>query len=48
MKRQKLTFYYDFSSPWSYLASTQVERIAQECNAEIEYVPILVGGLFRE
>jgi len=43
-----LTFYYDFSSPWSYIASTQVERIAKEGDAVIEYVPILLGALFRE
>ena len=46
--RQKLTFYYDFSSPWSYLASTQVERVAKECNADLEFVPFLLGALFKE
>jgi len=46
--RQKLTFYYDFSSPWAYIASTQVERIAKQCNALIEFVPILLGALFKQ
>jgi len=48
IKRQKLTFYYDFSSPWAYLASTQVEKLAKSCNAELEFVPILLGALFKE
>ncbi|MFT7520817.1 MAG: 2-hydroxychromene-2-carboxylate isomerase [Kiritimatiellia bacterium] len=44
----KITFFHDFSSPFSYLASTQIERIAREENAEIEWVPMLLGALFRE
>jgi len=47
-KKAILTFYFDFSSPWSYICSTQVERIVKECNAQIEYVPILLGALFKE
>jgi len=46
--RPTLSFYYDFSSPWAYLGSTQIERIAKECNAQLEYVPILLGALFKE
>jgi len=47
-QKPHLKFFYDFSSPWSYIGSTQVERIAKETNAELEYVPILLGALFRE
>ena len=42
-----LTFYHDFASPWSYVASTQVERVARENGARVEYVPILLGALFK-
>jgi 2-hydroxychromene-2-carboxylate isomerase len=42
-----LTFYYDFASPFSYLASTQIERVAAEGHAQIIWKPILVGALFR-
>lgn len=42
-----LTFYHDFASPWSYVASTQVERIAKRNGARVEYVPILLGALFK-
>ena len=44
---RKLTFVYDFSSPFAYLASTQVESLAADCGAEVEFFPILLGGLFR-
>ncbi len=43
-----LRFFHDFSSPFSYLASTQVERIAKHHGAELEWTPILLGALFRE
>ena len=43
-----LTFYYDFSSPFAYLAATQVERVAREVGARVRWRPILVGALFKE
>jgi 2-hydroxychromene-2-carboxylate isomerase len=43
-----VTFYYDFSSPYAYLGATQIERVAKEQGATVEWVPILVGALFRE
>jgi len=46
--KKKLTFYFDFSSPWSYLCSTQIDRVVKETNADIEYVPVLLGALFKE
>ena len=45
---QRLTFFHDFSSPFSYLASTQVARIAAEHGASLDWRPVLVGALFRE
>src|SRR5215471_8488008 len=44
-----VTFYYDFASPFAYLASTQIERVAREAGgAEVRWRPILVGALFRK
>jgi 2-hydroxychromene-2-carboxylate isomerase len=43
----KLEFFYDFSCPYAYLASTQIERVASRGNAELEYKPFLLGGVFR-
>jgi 2-hydroxychromene-2-carboxylate isomerase len=42
-----LEFFHDFSSPFSYLASTQMERIAAENGATLLYRPILLGALFK-
>jgi 2-hydroxychromene-2-carboxylate isomerase len=44
---RKVTFIYDLSSPYAYLASTQIEKVARKCGAEVEFFPILLGGLFR-
>ena len=43
-----IDFFHDFSSPFSYLASTQIERVAAAHGATVRYRPILLGGLFRE
>ncbi len=40
-------FLYDFSSPYSYLAATQVEALAQRTGAQVVYRPIVLGGLFK-
>ena len=46
-KPGKVRFYHDFSSPFSYLAATQIERVCEAHGAELEWCPILLGGLFR-
>lgn len=43
-----LVVYHDFSSPFSYLGMTQVERVARETGAKIEWRPFLLGALFRQ
>lgn len=45
---RKVRIFHDFSSPFSYLGATQVERVARQAGAEVEWVPILLGALFRE
>lgn len=42
-----LELFHDFSSPFSYLASTQVEAVAARHGAEVVWRPMLLGGLFR-
>ncbi len=42
-----LEFYYDYGSPYSYLADTQVEAIARRCGAELVRKPMLLGGVFK-
>lgn len=43
-----LEWFHDFSSPFSYLGSTQVARLAAEAGATLIRTPILLGALFRE
>lgn len=43
-----LRVFHDFASPFSYLAMTQIERIARESGARIEWRPFLLGALFRQ
>ena len=43
-----ITFYFDFVSPYSYLAQTQMAKLADETGASIEYVPVLMGALYQE
>lgn len=43
----RVTFFHDFSSPFSYLASARIGRLAAERGAEIEWVPFLLGALFQ-
>lgn len=46
MARQ-LDFYFDCSSPWTYLAFHAIQPLAAETGAEIAWKPILVGGVFN-
>ena len=46
MARQ-LDFYFDCSSPWTYLAFHAVQPMAEELGVAIEWKPILVGGVFN-
>jgi 2-hydroxychromene-2-carboxylate isomerase len=43
----KLEFFFDCSSPWTYLAFDQIEDLATRTGATIEWRPILVGGVFN-
>jgi 2-hydroxychromene-2-carboxylate isomerase len=42
-----LEFYYDYGSPYSYLADTQVEAIARRAGATLARKPMLLGGIFK-
>jgi 2-hydroxychromene-2-carboxylate isomerase len=42
-----LHFFFDFSSPFAYLASTQVEALAQKHGVKLHYRPFLLGALFK-
>jgi len=42
-----IDFYFDCSSPWTYLAFHAVQPLAAELGATIAWKPILVGGIFN-
>ena len=44
----RLEFFFDCSSPWTYLAFHRVQPLAAETGAELVWRPILVGGVFNE
>ena len=46
MSRQ-IEHYFDFGSPTSYLAYTQLPGIAAECAATLSWRPMLLGGVFK-
>ncbi|MEP0070974.1 2-hydroxychromene-2-carboxylate isomerase [Pyruvatibacter sp.] len=43
-----LEFFYDCSSPWTYLAFSRVEDVAKRAAATIDWRPVLVGGIFNK
>jgi len=40
-------FFFDFASPYSYLAHKQIRNIEYQHNIKINYMPILLGGLLN-
>lgn len=43
----RIEFFYDLSSPWTYLAFTNIQRMANRLGERIHFRPILVGGVFN-
>jgi 2-hydroxychromene-2-carboxylate isomerase len=43
----KLEFFFDCSSPWTYLAFTRIHAVIERTRASVEWRPILVGGIFN-
>jgi 2-hydroxychromene-2-carboxylate isomerase len=48
MPQSRLEFYFDCSSPWTYLAFTRVQDVIARTSADVIWKPILVGGVFNE
>ena len=43
----KAEFLFDFGSPNAYIAHTQVSGIESRTGVKVEYVPVLLGGVFK-
>src|ERR1700744_6541967 len=46
-KNPMIEFFFDCSSPWTYLAFHNIQPMAKEFGEEISWRPILVGGIFN-
>ena len=42
-----LEFFFDCSSPWTYLAFEQIQRSTEGLEVSVEWRPFLVGGVFN-
>jgi 2-hydroxychromene-2-carboxylate isomerase len=47
MTDKRIEFFFDFGSPTTYLAYTQLPRIAREAGATLVWRPMLLGGVFK-
>lgn len=46
-KSHCIEFFFDCSSPWTYLAFAEILPLSQRQNVEILWKPVLVGGIFN-
>lgn len=44
---ERVDAFIDYSSPFAYLGSTQVERVVREAGGEVRFRPFLLGALFK-
>jgi 2-hydroxychromene-2-carboxylate isomerase len=44
---QPIEFYFDFSSPYAYLASEQIEALAARYGRSVDFRPVLLGAAFK-
>ncbi|MEO6023955.1 MAG: 2-hydroxychromene-2-carboxylate isomerase [Burkholderiales bacterium] len=43
-----IEFYFDFTSPYGYLASERIEALAAKFNRDVNWHAILLGAIFKE
>lgn len=44
---QPLDFYFDFSSPYGYFASTRIDALAAKYGRPVKWHPLLLGAVFK-
>lgn len=44
---EPVLFYFDFTSPYSYLASERIDALAEKYGRKVQWRPILLGGVFK-
>ena len=45
--KKTLEFYFDFGSPTAYLAHKRLQQLCDKYPLEVEYKPMLLGGVFK-
>lgn len=48
LKRVVVEFFYDTSSPWTYMAFSRIRELCARTNTELSLKPMLVGGVFNQ
>ena len=43
----RIKFYFDYNSPYSYIASLQVEELCRRADAKLLWLPVVLGGIFQ-
>ena len=44
---KQIDFYFDVVSPYSYIASTQIENVVERNGSILNWKPIFLGGIFK-
>lgn len=47
MTQRTIEFFWDAASPYTYLAATQIEALAQRCNCSLQWRPFVLGKAFE-
>lgn len=47
-KKTPLEFWFDFSSPYAYIAATQIDSIAEDHHRDVLWRPFLLGAAMKE
>ena len=42
-----IDFFFDFSSPYGYIAATRIDELAERCGRTVAWRPILLGVVFK-
>jgi 2-hydroxychromene-2-carboxylate isomerase len=45
---EPIDFYFEFASPYGYLASTQIDALAERHDRSVAWHPIMLGAAFKE
>ncbi|WP_366556067.1 2-hydroxychromene-2-carboxylate isomerase [Aquibaculum sediminis] len=48
MASETLDFYFDFSSPYGYLAAMQIEKLAAKHDRKVAWKPFLLGAVYQK